>query len=107
MANKENGTGLDRREFIKLGALGGGSLALAGLGAPKASAHRVDIPAKWDHEADVVVVGGGGTGIAAALSASEAGASVILIEKAPYLGGETALAVGSVSAPLSRQQKEQ
>ncbi len=107
MANKENGTGLDRREFIKLGALGVGSLALAGLGAPKASAHRVDIPAKWDHEADVVVVGGGGTGIAAALSASEAGASVILIEKAPYLGGETALAVGSVSAPLSRLQKEQ
>jgi fumarate reductase flavoprotein subunit len=57
-------------------------------------------------QADVVVVGGGGAGLAAALEAASTGCSVILIEKNTYLGGSTALSVGSVSAcrtPLQRR----
>lgn len=38
-------------------------------------------------EADVVVVGGGAAGFAAAVSAARQGASVILVEKANFLGG--------------------
>jgi hypothetical protein len=38
-------------------------------------------------DADVVVVGGGPAGIAAALSASRNGSSAILVERYPYLGG--------------------
>ncbi|MGI6037403.1 MAG: FAD-dependent oxidoreductase [Limnochordia bacterium] len=41
--------------------------------------------------ADVVVVGGGGAGIAATISAVENGASVILIEKTANLGGNTVI----------------
>lgn len=42
-----------------------------------------------EKEADVIVVGAGGAGLAAAVSAAEEGASVIIIEKNPYIGGNT------------------
>ena len=38
-------------------------------------------------KADVVVIGSGGSGLVAGLTAAEGGASVILFEKMPYLGG--------------------
>jgi hypothetical protein len=38
-------------------------------------------------EADLVVVGGGPAGIAAAISAARAGLDVVLLERYPYLGG--------------------
>lgn len=47
---------------------------------------------------DVIVVGGGGAGLAAAIEARSAGASVALIEKNPKLGGSTAWSIGSVTA---------
>ncbi|WP_434309394.1 FAD-dependent oxidoreductase [Hominifimenecus sp. rT4P-3] len=37
---------------------------------------------------DVVVVGGGVAGVAAAIGASQAGAKTILLERSPYFGGE-------------------
>lgn len=48
-------------------------------------------------EADVVVAGGGAAGIAAAVSAARAGASVILLERNGFLGGTmTATSLGGV-----------
>ncbi|MBB4643032.1 FAD-dependent oxidoreductase, partial [Rhizorhapis suberifaciens] len=47
---------------------------------------------------DVVVVGGGGAGLSAAYHAAKMGASVIIVEAAPSLGGATALASGVVFA---------
>lgn len=47
---------------------------------------------------DVVVVGGGGAGLAAAIEACGAGASVVLLEKNDRLGGSTAWSVGSITA---------
>jgi len=41
------------------------------------------IPTKWDEEADVVIVGYGFAGSAAAIAAHDAGANVLLLEKAP------------------------
>jgi quinone-modifying oxidoreductase subunit QmoA len=38
----------------------------------------------------IVVVGGGITGLTAALEAAEAGQNVVLVEKNPYLGGRVA-----------------
>ena len=42
---------------------------------------------KWDKEYDVVVAGNGGAGISAAITAHDNGASVIILEKAPFPGG--------------------
>jgi len=45
-------------------------------------------------EADIAVVGGGSAGLASALTASENGARVILIEKMPFAGGFSLFAEG-------------
>ena len=49
---------------------------------------------RWDVEADVVVVGFGGAGVAAAVTAHELGAKVVILEKAPEgeHGGNTRVA---------------
>lgn len=59
-----------------------------------------------DLTTDVVVVGGGGAGIASAISASQNGADVILIEKMGYLGGATMFSGGIIPAVGTTQQQE-
>ncbi|MBR9729270.1 flavocytochrome c [Shewanella intestini] len=54
---------------------------------------------------DVVVVGGGNAGFNAALSAQVEGAKVLLLEKAPYVGGNSMLAAGGINAVGTPQQK--
>jgi succinate dehydrogenase/fumarate reductase flavoprotein subunit len=55
-------------------------------------------------KADVVVIGGGGSGLAAALEAARLGRSVILLEKGTRLGGTTNWSVGSISANCTPHQ---
>jgi succinate dehydrogenase/fumarate reductase flavoprotein subunit len=55
---------------------------------------------------DVLVVGGGGAGLAAAIEARSMGASTILVEKNPELGGTTAWSIGSFTATGTPQQKK-
>ena len=53
----------------------------------------------------MVVVGGGGSGLAAAIEARAAGASVVLLEKNEKLGGSTAWSIGSISATGTPHQR--
>jgi fumarate reductase flavoprotein subunit len=55
--------------------------------------------------ADLVVVGGGGAGLAAAVSAAQHGLTAMLLEKDTALGGTTRLSVGSLSAAGTRHQR--
>lgn len=55
---------------------------------------------------DVIVIGGGGSGLAAALSAVEHGADVLLLEKNPRLGGATGIAIGSFTANRTNMQRK-
>ena len=45
------------------------------------------------------MVGGGGAGFAAAITAANAGKSVVLLEKMGVFGGDTALSGGEMAAP--------
>ncbi|MDY4680965.1 MAG: FAD-dependent oxidoreductase [Lachnospiraceae bacterium] len=56
-------------------------------------------------EADVVVVGAGGTGVSAALAAQQSGAKVILLEKAATVGGVSIIAGGPMGID-SQDQKD-
>lgn len=57
----------------------------------------------WDHECDVIVVGAGAGGMAAALAAQAQGAQVLIVEKTDRIGGSTAVSGGAVWAPLNAQ----
>src|SRR4051794_519867 len=52
-----------------------------------------------DEEYDVVVVGSGGAGMAAALTAQRHGLRAVIVEKAPHYGGSTARSGGGVWIP--------
>lgn len=54
---------------------------------------------------DIVVVGGGGAGLAAAIEARAAGCSVLLLEKNPRLGGSTAWSIGSITSTGTPHQR--
>lgn len=57
-----------------------------------------------DANTDVVVVGAGGSGMAAAIEAKRKGLNVILIEKLPMIGGTTALSSTAFNAGGSKIQ---
>jgi len=56
-------------------------------------------PQKIEKAADVVIVGGGGAGLAAAVSASDAGSSVIVVEKLASVGVNTLVCGGIYNCP--------
>ncbi len=58
-----------------------------------------NIPAKWDLEADVVAIGSGGGGLAAAITAHDYGASSLVLERSDQVGGVTAYSMGEVWIP--------
>lgn len=54
---------------------------------------------RWDHSYDVVVVGSGGGGLTAALTARLFGLSAIVLEKTEFFGGSTAKSGGTIWIP--------
>jgi len=58
----------------------------------------------WNKEADVVVVGYGGAGAAAAITAHDAGAKVIVLEKTDRGGGNTRYAGGTLREYLDTEK---
>lgn len=56
-------------------------------------AHAVE---KWDHEADVIVIGFGAAGACAAIAAADTGTSVTVLERNTGSGGASALSGGEI-----------
>ncbi len=86
---------LTKRTFLK-----GTAAALASLGSiASAQAKAVSPDTTWDKETDVLVVGFGGAGASAAISAHDAGSRVLILEKMPVAGGNTAVSAGGFMIP--------
>jgi fumarate reductase flavoprotein subunit len=60
---------------------------------------------KWDHESDVVIIGGGTAGLPAAIKVQEAGQKATILEWRPQCGGSLGMIVGSVAFAGSDEQK--
>ena len=88
---------LSRRDFLKVGGsacLVASSAALVGAGATAAFADEEAIipgaqPVNFAQEADVLIIGTGFGGLAAAMEPIKAGKSVTLAEKKPVAGGDS------------------
>lgn len=77
--------GLSRRDFLKKGAAAGvGAAILGGISTTQAHDHG---GITWDYEVDVLVCGGGATGLPAAIRARDLGASVMVIDQNFDIGG--------------------
>jgi NADPH-dependent 2,4-dienoyl-CoA reductase/sulfur reductase-like enzyme len=88
---------ISRRHFLQ----GGAALAAGGgLGLARA-AGAIDTTA-WRQTVDVLVVGAGAAGFSAALTAQRLGATVLVIEKAPFAGGTSMKSVGGIWVPNNR-----
>jgi succinate dehydrogenase/fumarate reductase flavoprotein subunit len=82
---------VSRRDFIQTTAVGVGTIAVAALTADEARAMSPAQVRRWDYEADVVILGTGFAGQVSAVVAHDAGASVLMLEKAPekHQGGNS------------------
>ncbi len=92
-----------RRQFI-------GSLAAAGfVGSSQVLAmnNPFEIPAKWDQTVDVIVIGAGGAGLTAAITAKEAGVkNILVLEKMAFPGGNTVRAGGGFNAAIKADSEK-
>lgn len=99
---------LDRRNFVGTAAALGAASMLGGFAASSASANEatddearaafeayaapippVEVPASWDEEREIVVVGSGAAGMNASIRLAMAGYDVLIAERLPYTGGNS------------------
>ncbi len=102
---------VSRRGFLK----GAGMTMAAGAVAASAGTALADEPVEeagdetttieWASEADIVIIGSGSGGGPASVRAADLGNSVILIEKADWLGGSMRRCGGGIAAPNTCVQK--
>ncbi len=90
---------MNRRDLIKLGAIAPFLPACTSVLA------KDDDLSKYDEEFDLVVVGSGLAGTAAALYASLEGKQVLLLEKMPGFGGNSVVNGGAMAVAGSELQK--
>ena len=86
---------MKRRDVLKIGAA---SLFIKPVEALAAAAQN--------DKTDIVIIGSGGAGFSAAITAHDLGAKVIVLEKMPITGGNTQIASGGMNAAGTRYQAE-
>lgn len=96
---------MTRRALLGSGAVAGVAGVAATLGTGVAAAPQ-SMPDSWDEEVDVVVIGSGFAGLAAAHEAAKAGASVALLEKMRVPGGNSIINGGLMAIAAAPMQAE-
>ncbi len=87
---------ISRRTF-----LGASAAAVAAVSFPAFAVNPFMIPKKWDRTVDILVIGAGGAGLSAAITAKEAGVkNVVIVEKTAFPGGNTTRAGGGFNAAI-------
>lgn len=95
---RESRLRVSRRNFLK--ASGAGAVAATGaLGAVPFRQSKAFAQNGWDEEYDVVVVGSGCAGFAAAVTAKSMGSDTVVLEKGTYVGGTTLVSGGTLWIP--------
>jgi succinate dehydrogenase/fumarate reductase flavoprotein subunit len=92
-----------RRDFIKTAAASAGTAALAGFSGRESVAAQPSQVSKWDYEAEIVVLGTGGAGLTAAITAHDLRGDVLMLEKASesHAGGNTRVSMQGAWCPPS------
>jgi len=94
---------MSRRDALKLGMVGAGAAMLAATNAMAAAPTEKDV--KFDEEYDVIVIGTGFAGLAAAAKAAERGYKVLILEKMGRVGGNSVINGGAFAVPMNKDQK--
>ena len=84
-----------------------GALSAAGLASVAKSVQAAPMPARWDTEVDVIVVGTGLAGMCAGLVAAEKGAKTLILDKMSRLGGTSLISGLNFACVGSDLQKAQ
>ena len=101
--------GMSRRQFLGLtgGVLGAAALASAGFNINlKKNEREIDLNSvkNKEHESDILVVGGGMTGLFAAVKGHDAGAKVLMVSKGRLgTSGQTPFAKGMFAYDASKE----
>ncbi len=96
--SKLMGIDFTRRNFLQLA--GGVCLSVVGLGVVGCSPTNLSDTSEEEAESfDVIVIGAGGSGLAAAMTAAERGKSVLVLESIAQTGG--AFSVGEAATPIT------
>ena len=96
---------VNRRSLVKGAALASAGLAAAALACRQPKAALAADEVAFDEECDVLVVGSGYSGLAAAYEAKAAGADVKVVEKLAVVGGNSLVADGDFAVCGSDGQK--
>jgi succinate dehydrogenase/fumarate reductase flavoprotein subunit len=106
---------LSRRHLFKTAGAASAAASLA-VGAPwSANAQEASpiagvlasssLPESWDREVDVVVAGSGAAAFAAAVTAKQGGADVLILERGTFVGGTTLISGNAYWIPNNSQMR--
>lgn len=95
---------MSRRDALKLGVIGAGAAMLGATNAMAAAPTEKDV--KFDEEYDVIIIGTGFAGLAAAAKAAERGYKVLILEKMGRVGGNSVINGGGMAVPMNKYQKK-
>lgn len=99
-----------RRHFLASSgralAVGVATSTLFESGARAEAGCSATLPVKWDESYDIVIIGTGFAGLAAAIEARRAGSSVLVIDKMRTYGGNSIINGGDMASVGNRFQKE-